>query len=133
MHTHTHTHVTHYFDMAERGSPSGTRRGPPSTTAYLTALYFLVVLSVFLCIVGLVANVKELIEHWEKVRNLKNDIKDKAGHKPSELAVKAGRRNSKELIEEKTGTAEAYPVGDGKRERRRSCRRGVAWRASLGV
>ena len=47
----------------------------------------------------------------------KNDCKDAAGNTPSNLAERAGRRASKELIEEKTGTKEG---GGGARERRRS-------------
>ena len=47
----------------------------------------------------------------------KNDCKDAAGNTPSNLAERAGRRQSKELIEEKTGTKEG---AGGGRERRRS-------------
>lgn len=55
-----------------------------------------------------------LIKHGAK-----NDAKDAAGNKPSELAGKSQRRKSKEMIEEMTGTS----TGEGNmgpRERRRS-------------
>lgn len=44
----------------------------------------------------------------------KNDVKDSAGNCPSELASRSGRRESKEIIEQKTGTQNAA------KDRRRS-------------
>lgn len=56
-----------------------------------------------------------LIKHGAK-----NDSKDAAGNKPSELAGKSHRRKSKEMIEEMTGSCTDGGQAPGPRERRRS-------------